>query len=176
MSGQRNLQVILLDNNLLTEIPQYVTRLESLKLIRWGCLCAVEGLYVIPMLSSAAVETFYVVMTSLSTSGGPLSRLSIIRKKTLYKRSSVSSNHSHGNYLKTLIQTTFMSSKILLTFPRKKLRIAQVVHYVKNLWWTKMLSKPSTGDLILKWKIFCLNLGYICLGYVSVGFFLITHW
>ena len=127
------------------------------------------------MLSSAAVETFYVVMTSLSTSGDPPSRLSIIRKKTLYKKSSVSLNHSHGNYLKTLIQTIFMSSKILPTFPSKKLRIAQVVHYLKNLWLTKMLSKPSTGDLILKWENIWLNLGNICLGYVSVGFFLITH-
>ena len=98
------------------------------------------------------------VTTSLSTSGGPPSRLSIIRKKTLYKKSSVSLNLSHGNYLKTLIRTTFMSSKILVTFLSKKLRIAQVVHYLKNSWLTKMLSKPSTGDLILKWENIWLNL------------------
>ena len=90
------------------------------------------------------------VMTSSSTSGGPHSRLSIIRKKTLYKKLSVSLNHSHRSYLKTLMNTTFMSSKILVTFPSKKVRIALVVHYLKNSWLTKMLSKSLTGDLILK--------------------------
>ena len=89
-------------------------------------------------------------MTSSSTSGGPHSRLSIIRKKTLYKKLSVSLNRSHRSYLKTLMNTTFMSSKILVTFPSKKVRIALVVHYLKNSWLTKMLSKPLTGDLILK--------------------------
>ena len=50
------------------------------------------------------------------------------------------------------MNTTFMSSKILVTFPSKKVRIALVVHYLKNSWLTKMLSKPLTGDLILKWE------------------------
>ena len=113
----------------------------------------------LPLCPSAAVETFYVVMTSSSTSGDLHSRLSIIRKKTLYKISSVSLNHSHRSYLKTLMNTTFMSSKILATFLSKKVRIALVVHYLKNSWLTKMLSKPSTGDLILKWRM---NLRYIC--------------
>ena len=73
-----------------------------------------------------------------------------MKKETAYKKSSVSLNLSHGNYLKTLMNTTFMSSKILVTFPSKKVRIALVVHYLKNSWLTKMLSKSLTGDLILK--------------------------
>ena len=76
-------------------------------------------------------------------------RLLSMKKETAYNKSSVSLNLSHGNYLKTLMNTTFMSNKRVM-LPSNQVRIALIVFYLKNSWLTKMLSKPLTGDTFRK--------------------------
>ena len=57
LAGHTKLQVILLDNNLLTEIPQFVTRLDALKLIRYA---------VIPLSLDQLLSTIIIWISSCS--------------------------------------------------------------------------------------------------------------
>ena len=96
-----------------------------------------------------------------------------MKKETAYKKSSVSSNLSLENYLKTLMNTTSMSNK-RVRLPSNQVRIALIVLYLKNSWLTKMLSKPLTGDTFRK----CESNGlfeFTYIGYVNVGSFPIIH-